>query len=304
MLDEAHEHRLEDALRLAAGCGAEPSLLLTVALAFLDADTVDDALEQLIARRESIARVASNTPAPPRGLASAPEGPALAGMRLEVADHEIRGRLLFAELGRQKTFMQVVALAIAGLELSDEDAGLVEQIAISVQVADPRIWPLTVVRQAAASGRPLGARVIAGIATLSNPYMAAIPVVNFFGVLGRIEAAEAEGSGLETWLDQVLATGERLPGVGRPVLEGVDERIPPMLEAARRCGRHEGPSVRLALALERELMARKGIRLNAAGVLAALMRDLGFEANAAGAFTLLCLMVPVLMHAALAADHG
>lgn len=287
------------AMQLAAGCGAHPTQVLTVALAFIDADTVDDALDQLIARREMIAAAVASTPAPHRSLAPAPHGPPLARMRLDVGDHEVRGKRLFGELTGKKSFLQVAALAVAGLELSDADAQLIEHFGVISQVADPRIWPLAVVRRATESKRPFAARVLAGTATMLNPYMAAQPISGFVGVLERIEAARAQGTSLTAWLDETLATGERLPGVGRPVIKGVDERIPPMLETAEQHGRLDGPSVQLARELERELIERKGIQLNAGGMFAAIMRDMGFSAQAVGAFIQLFLTVPILMHAAL-----
>ena len=297
--NEQMDKGFSSAIRTAAGCGANPGQVLTVAMAFLDASTVDDALDQLIARRQMIARAVADTPVPHRAPAPPPDGPLLARIRPDIADHEVRGKLLFAELLGKKSFFQVAALAIAGLLLSDADAQLVERCAVIFQVADPGIWPLAVVRRAAASGRPFSARVLAGVATMLNPYLAAIPTARFVAVLERIEVAQARGVSLESWLDETLATGERLPGVGRPVLKGIDERIPQMLQAARRCGRHDGPSVRLTLELERRLVERKGIRLNAGGIFAALMRDLGFSADAIGAFIQLYLMVPILMHAVL-----
>lgn len=219
-------------------------------------------------------------------------------MRLDVADHELRGHLLFAELLGRKSFIQVAALAIGNVELSDSDAELLGHEGVLTQLADPRIWPLTVTRRIAANGGSLAESVVAGLATLCTQQMTVVPVAGFMRFLDRVEARVLPGQTLDAAVSDLLASGERIPGVGRPVLEH-DERVPPKLELARRYGRADGPGMQLALELDRLLQARKGLRVNSAGFQGALMRDLGFTPDAAAAFCLIYFLVPVLTNACL-----
>lgn len=297
MLDD---EKLLENVRLAAGTGAGPAMLLTVALASTGAKTVDEALDRLNRLRHDITRLDRETLRPHAALAELePElidDPPVATMRLDVQDHELRGRLVFKELLGKKSFMQVAALAIAGLELSESDGELLDDIGVLAQLADPRIWPLTVAKRIAANAGNLAEAVTAGIASLCTPQMTGTPSAGFMRFLDRVENAVRDGQTVEFVVREALAQGKRIPGVGRPVLRG-DERVSPMLEAIRRHGRDAGASVALGLEVDDALAHEKGLRVNSAGFCGAVMRDIGFSADAAAAFCLIYFLVPVLTHA-------
>lgn len=290
-MTQPDEQILEN-VRLAAGCGASATGLLTVALASSGAKTVAEALATLNALHTEIARLERETPRPHSTLAEVAPTPEVARMRPDVDDHELRGRLVFAELLGKASFMQVAALAIAGVELSRSDAELLDDIGVLAQLADPRIWPLAVTRSIAATGGTLAEAVVAGIATLCTAQMTGIPSAELIRFLDRVRPGES----VEDAARAALSRGERIPGVGRPVLRG-DERVRPMLEAMARHHRLEGPSVRLARELDAFLTREKGLGVNSAGYCGALMRDLGFAPNAAAAFCLIYFLVPILTHA-------
>lgn len=296
MLDD---DKLLENVRLAAGCGAGPTMLLTVALASTGAKTVNEALDRLNRLRDDITRLDRETPRPHAALAELePElidDPPVARMRLDVGDHELRGKLVFGEFLGRKSFMQVAALAIAGIEISESDAKLLEDIGVLAQLADPRIWPLTVAKRIAANGGSLAEAVTAGIASLCTDQMTGLPSAGFMRFLDRVECEVRHGRTVESIVLGALERGERIPGVGRPVLRG-DERVPPMLEAIRRHGRGDGASVALALEIDQELARAKGLRVNSAGLCGAVMRDIGFSPDAAAAFCLIYFVVPVLVN--------
>ncbi len=294
MLDD--DEVLEN-VRLAAGCGAAPTMLLAVAITSTGAQTVDEAFERINRLRPDIARLDRDTPRPHSALAELEpaliEDPPVARMRLDVGDHELRGRLVFKELHGKKTFMQVAALAIAGIEISANDGQLLEDIGVLAQLADPRIWPLTVASRIAKSGGSLAESVTAGVASLCTEQMTALPSAGFMRFLDRVEQSVRPAQAVESVVIEALARGERIPGVGRPVLCG-DERVPPMLEAIRRHGRSDGVGVTLALAVDQELARRRGMHVNSAGFYGAVMRDIGFSPDEAAAFCLIYFLVPVL----------
>jgi hypothetical protein len=293
-------------VRLAAGCGAKSTMLLVVALASLSATSVDDALERILRLRGEIARIDRETARPHRALAELePElltDPPIARMRLDVRDHELRGRLVFKGLAQQKSFIQVAALAIAGVDLSDSDAELLDEIGVIAQLADPRIWPLTVSRRIAVNGGAAGDALIAGLAALTTEQMTGLPAAGFIRFLDRVEGLVERGGTVDSVVDGVLARGERIAGVGRPVLLGIDERVPPMLDAIQRHQRAGGSSMRLMREVGSALERAKGLRVNSGGVYGALVRDLSFSADAAATFALLYFVVPLLTHSVVLPD--
>jgi hypothetical protein len=294
------DERVLENVRLAAGCGAGPSMLLSVALASLGATSIQEALAGLDRLREEILQIERDTPRPHRKLAELEPflvaRPPVARMRLEIRDHELRGRLVFRELVPTKSFMQVAALSIANVELTESDGKLLDEIGVAAQLADPRIWPLAVARRISASGGSLAEAVTSGLATLCTPQMTGLPAAGFMRFLDRIQPEVDAGRSVERVLLDSLEKGERIPGVGRPVILGVDERVPPMLAAAERHGRANGHSVTLARELHRALHEHKGLGVNSAGVFGAIARDLGFTPDAAAAFCLIYFLVPILTH--------
>lgn len=287
---------------LAATCGADAATLVFVALETMGPATMEEALRLVAERGPEWARACRDAP-PPTALATLePElrfAPELARVRPEEGDHELRGHLLFRELVGRRSFFQVAALSIAGLELSSSDAELLEHLGVNTQLADARIWPLTLARRIAARGGPVRRAVAAAMATMLNPRMAVEPVGGFVRVLDDLEAGERDGHPVERQLDDLLDRGVRLPGVGRPAL-GPDERNAGALELARRFGRADGPSVRLALAVDEHVERRKRQRINSAGLQAAIMRDMGFTATTAPLFCTLYFLVPIVSQAAFA----
>lgn len=298
MLDD---ERILENVRLAAGCGAGPSMLLTVALASMGAGDIDEALDRLSRLRDDIVRLDRETPRPHEKLAELEPGLVrkhdVARMRLDEGDHELRGKLLFRDLLGKKSFIQVAALAVAGVELSDDDAQLLDHEGVLTQLADPRIWPLTVTRRIAANGGSLAESVTAGLATLCTEQMTVLPVAGFMRYLAWVEELADDGRSIDEAVAETLRRGTRVPGVGRPVLEA-DERVAPKLMLARRYGRADGRSMRLALDVDRALKRTKGLRVNSAGFQGALLRDLGFSPDSAAAFCLIYFLIPLLTHAA------
>jgi hypothetical protein len=299
MTSERLRERILENVRLAAGCGASSSSLLTVALATSSASTVSDAIDELQELREALSRVESETPRPHASLAVLePElvrERDVGRMRLDIGDHELRGRLLYADLLGKKSFMQVAALSIAGIDLSASDAELVENIGVLTQLVDPRIWPLAVARRIAANGGGLASALVAGLATLCTPQMTGQPVAGFIQFLDRVEPL-ARRARIAEVLRHLLGRGEHIAGVGRPVLRS-DERVPQILDLARRHGRYDGKSLQLALELDAELHRQKGLRVNSAGFCGAILRDIGFAPDAGAALCMLYFVVPVLTHA-------
>lgn len=283
-------------VRLAVACGAEPGMALAVALATARPQSAEEAFALLDARREDILRVMADRGTLRRLATLEPEitrEPELGRLRLDIGDHELRGRLLFGEILGKKSFVQLAAWVIAGLDLSPSDAELLEQVGIICVYGDPQIWPLTVARRAGVRGAGLSGGLIAGVAAMCTPHMTAQPLAGFMRFLDRVEAEMATGRSLDDVVAKALASREKIPGVRRPVT-GVDERVPPLLATFERFGRAGGPSLQLMHRLDAAFEAQKGLRLNAAAPIGAVFRDIGFTPRAAGGFSMIYFVVPLL----------
>jgi hypothetical protein len=293
-----------ESVRLAAACGAPAAMVLAVALACASPRSIDEAIAFVRDHADAIRDAASE----PGGLARLADlepalrfSPELARVRPDVKDHELRGKLVFGELLGQRSFFQVAALAIAGLELDAESASLLEQLGINTQLADAGIWPLAATRRVT-SRSDLAHGVLAGVASMLNPRMAAGPVGAFVELLDRLEAGQRQGRALETQLAEATSRGERLPGVGRPAL-GPDERNAQVVRLVRQRGRDTGSSWAMARAIDDYFARTKGQNINSAGLQGAIMRDMGFSASAATSFCVLYFAVPILAHAAFAEER-
>lgn len=299
------ERALENT-RLALACGADPAMLITAALASSSPSTIEDAFETLSHLRPHIVELVHEGPGDQVGRPARLErelqfDPELARLRPDLVDHEIRGKRLFGELLGPLSFFQVAAWAIGGVELSRSDAELLERLGVNTQLMDPRIWPLSVTRRVAVHGGGLAHALVAGVASLCTPHMAVRPVGGFIRFLDRLER-ETGGRPLAEVLEEVAARRDKVPGLGRPVI-GPDERVPHALALAERFGRAGSPSLRLSLEIDAFFRARKGVRINSAGVQGALMRDMKFSPAAASAFCILYFVVPVLAHSVYAEDR-
>jgi hypothetical protein len=295
--------RVRRNVELALTCGASPASVVAVALLTAAPSSVEEAVafvgrhgaEIAACKPGSLAELARLEPELAKG--------AEPGRVLPKAhDHEIRGKRLFADLVGKRSFVQVAAFGIDGIELARRDADLLEHLGVNTQLFDVRIWPLNVARRVAAtSGLEHG--VIAGLATVLNANMGAPPVGRFMRLLDTLSKQITHGISIESQLEDIVRRGERLPGLGRPAL-GPDERNAQVFELARAYERDTGPSWKLAMAIDEFFARRKGVRINSAGLQGALMRDMGFSPKGATAFCTLYFLVPVVVQATFGFDNA
>ena len=131
------------------------------------------------------------------------------------------------ELLGQESYVGLVFLAIAGRRPDENERGLLEDIAVAMTVADPRIWPLKLGRIAASYGGCL-AGVAAINVCLEGGYVghwtslqAAQLLIDAGDELGPLTADPAR---MEDWMRRRLESGQRLFGFGVP-FRPTDERV-------------------------------------------------------------------------------
>lgn len=148
------------------------------------------------------------------------------------------------------------------------------EILVGVNVyPDPRIWAMRAGAYAAASRSPYSAGfAAASMAMHSKIYgmQPAIACARFaIGALGRVRSGER----LEGLLAAMLEAGETVPGFGRPVSRGEDERTGRVLELMESGGHPVGPHLGLMLDAARFLKAAKGLHMNYAGLFPPVLLD-------------------------------
>lgn len=173
-------------------------------------------------------------------------------------------------------WMAVYAFSLTGRKPDAAQTRLMNALWVVTGYPDARIWCN---RVAALAGT---ARSTANLAAVAANAIAEATIYgrrNEFKAISffiKVQTLVQGGEPLEAYLKRYLAEGGRLPGYGRPLVNG-DERIPPIMAAAKEVGLDQGPYVRLAFEIDRLLLKTgKPLRMNYGGLVAAFGADLGF----------------------------
>ena len=215
----------------------------------------------------------------------------------------LRGRDLLRELGRER-WMGLYLYALTGRRLEDRALRLLEGIwVLCCSYPDPRLWNNRVAALAGSARAPGGLALGAALAASEGELYGAVPAAQALALLQQLRSREAAGEPLEALVRAELRRRRRLPGYGRPLVRG-DERLAPLLELARELGLDGGPFLALALRVD-EVLARGRwrVRLNAAGLAAALAGDLGLTPRELHLYLLPCFTAGIVACYADARDH-
>lgn len=186
-----------------------------------------------------------------------------------------RGRDIHDDLVQETDWITVCAEA-AGAQISSAQAQFLQRVFITTSYPDLRIWCNRVAALAGSMRSTPALAMAAANATAEamiygrrNEYRAA----SFFI---RARRRLDEGASLQDCVDEHLAAEGNLAGYGRPLDQGVDERIPTWMSLAREYGLADGPYVALAFAFDEHLQGSgKPLRLNAGGLISAFGVDFG-----------------------------
>ena len=187
-----------------------------------------------------------------------------------------RGKDLFTELNDISWFKHFI-FGITNKMFSDNEIKLMEKIwSLTISYPDPRIWNN---RVAAITGT---SRSTGALATAAST---ACSEANIYGTnagylamdfIIRAKKAVDNNENLIDFTLEELKRKRSIRGYGRPLVKA-DERIAPILKEAKKLGLGDGPHLKLAFEIEKILTNSKyRLTLNAAGIDAALMADIGF----------------------------
>lgn len=189
-----------------------------------------------------------------------------------------------------RSWMDMLLLAIRGKKPDPAQARLLDEVLVfSGCIPDPRLWNNRIAALAgtARSSSPL---VIAAATAVSHAVIYGFrPGLGALQMLREISARVASGEQLQDLIKERLqarkhsnrgsaAKGKKreidlFPGYGRPGNKG-DERNPSFIAVLERHNAHEGPSIKLAYAIQDTLQALGyKLNLNMAGLIAAVCLD-------------------------------
>ncbi len=187
-----------------------------------------------------------------------------------------RGHDLHKDL-KDMDWMEIFVFGITGRRFSKEQIRLMQSIWTYTSYPDVRLWNNRVAALAG-STRSTGTLGMAAALAVSEASIygrgSDMRAIDF---LIRTRRQMDEGGDLEQSIHQELELYRSISGYGRPLVNA-DERIQPILSLAKNLGLDQGPYLRLALAVEKILLAgRWRMKMNYAGVAAPLIADIGFS---------------------------
>jgi hypothetical protein len=173
----------------------------------------------------------------------------------------------------------LMALAITGRRLTPAQCSVLDDAAVVLTLADPRIWPLKLTRLVAAYGRPLPA-MVAGVLCLEQAQVGSWPTANaavmlagFHSVLrDRLTDADAVRTAVGSYLEQ----HRFMWGFGVP-FRPKDERVVAFRECIRRRGRHELPHWRTMESIVGAVHTLRKVEPNIGLAIAAASLDVGLD---------------------------
>lgn len=199
-------------------------------------------------------------------------------------EHEYFDWRIFRDLTGRESLAGMLYLAATGKRGDAEDLAVVDAIAGVVAVADPRIWPLKIVRVASAYGSVLPAMATGALffesATLGSMLAcdAAAVLVSIHAGMG-VERYDDEA--LERHIRELVRTGRRFPGFGVP-FRPQDERLVALSSLLRARGRDERTHFRVFRKLADVVRAERRTEPNALGGIAAALLDAKVPADRVG----------------------
>lgn len=194
-------------------------------------------------------------------------------------DHRFRGYSVLRELVAHETTASLIALSIGGRRLSPDETAALDDLAAILLVADPRIWPLKLIRVVASYGGAL-AGYAAGHMVVEGDRIG--PPTSRYAAELLVELREAVGARLDDRAAiaeearRLIANRKRLIGYGIP-FRPFDERYVALRERVVRRGRADLPYFRLQDVLSEVVKTDRRLPPNIGIGSAALLLDMGFD---------------------------
>lgn len=189
-----------------------------------------------------------------------------------------RGLNLHTEL-KDMDWVELYMYGITGRRFTKEQSKLVQSMWTFTSYPDKRIWNNRVTALAGSS-RSTGTLGMAASLAISEASIYGRGIdMRAFEFLLRTSQRMYLGNDLGDCIRQELLAHRSIAGYGRPLING-DERNQHILNLAKEMGLDKGSHLRLACSIEEYLLTnRYRMKMNYAGLVAALIADFGLSAN-------------------------
>jgi hypothetical protein len=194
--------------------------------------------------------------------------------RAGFGDYDHFGVRVFRDLAGTTSYLGLIAFAITGRRLSPHDEAILDDLAVSSHVPEPRVWPMKLSRIGSSGGRPMPG-FLCGSVVLDSDLLGGRVAEDAAAALVELRArvaAEDDDAPIVAFVEE----RKRLVGFGVPFRD-VDERVVSMRECLQRRARTDGAYWALAERFWRVVKERRGVPANIVGATAAICLDLGFE---------------------------
>lgn len=189
-------------------------------------------------------------------------------------DYEHFGLRVFRDLAGTTSYLGLIAFAISGRRLASADEDVLDDLAVSSHVPEPRVWPIKLARLGAAYGRSMPGFLCASIALdcdLVGGRVAEDAATMLVELRAHLDATSDDDDAIAAFVEP----RKRLTGFGVPLRE-VDERVISIRRCLERRGRADGAYWRLGERFWRVVKRIRGVEVNIIGATAAICLDLGF----------------------------
>lgn len=197
-------------------------------------------------------------------------------------DHLWFGLSVGHQLCSRTSFGELMTMAVHGKRLEPEQVGVIDDVATVLTAADPRIWPMKIIRVAASYGRPSPAMAV-GHLVLQTSLLG--PATSGQAARYLLELDDSTDAALRSGVEGLLARDRRLAGFG-VAFRDEDERLRMLRECMSRRGRTGLRFWQLGERMARIVMELRSTRPNIGLGTAAALLDIGLEPEAIRMLTL------------------
>lgn len=191
----------------------------------------------------------------------------------------VRGKDLFSEFSGEP-WQKLLLFMITGRMYSGNELKVLEQVwTLTSNYPDPRIWNNRVAALAGTSKSTAHLGVAAAVAVTEAEIYGGQPLLHAVNFILEAGQGVEKGQELSRFVKTYLREHRAIGGYGRPIVR-TDERIEPFKVVIEEADLQNGKHVQLAYEIEQILLSgRWRMQMNIAGLVAALVADLGFSAR-------------------------
>jgi hypothetical protein len=202
-------------------------------------------------------------------------------------DNRYFGHAALGELLGPETATGLVAMAVTGRRPDALQRTMLDELAVIMTSADPRIWPLKLTRIVASYGGTLAGFAAGHLAMEGEtigPWIIGHAAAQLERLRGDVGGSLSDVGGLDAIVQRHVDATKRVVGYGVP-LRTSDERMDALTARVAFHARDALPYWRLQLALSKAVRRTHGLAPNVGIGMAAMLLDLGYTPTEASGLT-------------------